>query len=155
MVEDSPAQIDQCIKDAPCKPSRNRISGFSAKCSYLSFPPGFRKGQWSSLGCAISVTLVLWPDTSLFHQSSTSGPPGAGLKCHPEPLQSRASPVSCYTTTYWSVSLSVLYRYPLWCLRAASFDKLLYNGHTGFPRVIMIYMKRQDTVVNTVVLIMS
>lgn len=46
----------------------------------------------SSLACAVSVTLVFWADTSLFHQSRTSGPPGAVLKCHPEPPTERCQP---------------------------------------------------------------
>lgn len=58
----------------------------------FELPSGFWKTKvasqcwdWSSLVCAVSVTLVFWADTSLLHQSGTSGPPGAVLKCHPEP----------------------------------------------------------------------
>lgn len=88
-VEDPPVQIDQWIKDASFKPSWNCIESFVL---LLELPSGFWKRTvvsqcWDrpSLVCAVSVTLVFWADTSLFHQSRTSGPPGAVLKCHTEP----------------------------------------------------------------------
>lgn len=98
-VEDSPVQFDQWIKDASFKPSWNCIQSFTRKRCYLKSPPRFQKKTvaslrwgWSSLGCAVPVTLVFWTDTSLFHQSGTSGPPGAGTKCHQESPTERCQP---------------------------------------------------------------
>lgn len=56
-------------------------------------------GPW---GCSpfmhvVSGMLVFWADTSPSHQRGTSGPPGAVVKCHSDPLLWRrdAIPVLC------------------------------------------------------------
>lgn len=66
---------------------------FSGSAFILNSPLAFGKrqrhpnaGTGLPLIRVISVMLVFWADTSPSHQNGTSGPPGAVVKCHLDPL---------------------------------------------------------------------
>ena len=89
---------------------------------------------------AVSVMPVFRADMSLFHQSGTSGPPGAVVKCHPEPPTERCQPCAGLHHQILKHLSVILVLPPTVMPMGYSLNVLFKNCHITSKQVVMMQM---------------